>query len=321
MGYKKAIFCLFLACLIWVGQACSLKKEEGLKLALLPVEDNFPFFVAEEEGLFKKAGLKVELIPVNSARDRDILIQGKSVDGIEADIIAASLLRKGGTHVKIISLAMGATPEEGRFVLLLRPGSPIASPQGLKGATLGISENTIIEYVADRMLELSGVNPGEVQKVAVPQIPERLQLLLAGRLEAAVLPDPFATLAEQKGCRVLLDDSKMGTNLSQSVIIFREDSLKAKGQSVKKLLQIYNEAARMVSENPGKYYDLFLEKARIPGELKGVYLTPKYSPAQLPGRGEVEEVQRWMMAKGLLPQPYSYEELVDGSYLPGDTAK
>ncbi|WP_258360291.1 ABC transporter substrate-binding protein [Moorella sulfitireducens] len=321
MNGKSLRFFLFILLLVFVVSGCSKPAGkagggESLKLGLIPVEDNFPFFVAEAEGLFSRAGLEVELVPFNSARDRDLALQAKSIDGEVADIVATALLRKGGTPVKIVSLTMGSTPAEGRFALVARPGTNIGRPEQLEGVTVGISENTIIEYVADRLLEGAGVDPGSVQKVAVPQIPERLQLLLGGRLEAALLPDPFATLAEKKGGRVILDDTKIDRNLSQVVLIFREETLKEKGPAIKKLLEVYAEAAGLVSSNADKYRELFVARARIPEELKDTYLSPKFSPPRLPAETEVTDVQQWMVAKKLLPAAYGYDELVDPTFVP-----
>jgi NitT/TauT family transport system substrate-binding protein len=318
---KKVVAILLLLSLALVAAGCGGgggggQEEEPLKLGLIPVEDNFPFFVAEQEGLFVKAGLKVELVSFNSARDRDLALQSQSIDGEVADIVATALLRKGGTPVKIVSLTMGASPAEGRFALVTRPGSAISRPEQLKGATIGVSENTIIEYVADRLLQGAGVDPGTVQKVAVPQIPERLQLLLGGRLEAALLPDPFATLAEKKGGRVLLDDTRIKRNISQVALIFREEALQEKAGTIGKLLQVYGEAAAMVGGHSDQYRELFINKARIPADLKDTYLAPEYSPPRLPAKDDVAGVLEWMVAKKLLPAAYSYQELVDTTFVP-----
>lgn len=321
MKIKGLALLLLLIFLIPVVAGCSSPPGRGsdqeisLKLGLIPVEDNFPFFVAEKEGLFAKAGLKVEMVPFNSARDRDLALQSGSIDGEVADIVATALLRKGGTPVKIVSLTMGASPAEGRFALLARPGADINSPGQLKGRTVGISENTIIEYVADGLLREGGVDPGAVQKIAVPQIPERLQLLLGGKLDAALLPDPFASLAARKGARVILDDTKINRNLSQVVLIFREEAINQKTPAIKKLLQVYAEAASLIARNPSAYQELFIEKARIPAELRDTYLAPHYSPPQLPRQEEVAAVMDWMVAKKLLPAPYKYEDLVDPDFV------
>lgn len=41
---------------------------ETLRMALLPVLDVLPFHVAQQNGYFDQAGVKVELIPVKSAQ-------------------------------------------------------------------------------------------------------------------------------------------------------------------------------------------------------------------------------------------------------------
>ena len=133
--------------------------------------------------------------------------------GVEGDLLAVALIRQGGTPVKAVSLAMGTTPEEGRFAMLAAPGT-IESVDELKGKKIAISKNTIIEYVADQMLLAKGIKPQEVQKVNIAKMPLRAEMLLQGEVTAAVLPDPLAVHAELKGAKVLVDDTKLSDNIS-----------------------------------------------------------------------------------------------------------
>lgn len=313
---KRLLFVIVILAIIVVPLGCSRSaKDDAIKLGLIPVEDNFPFFIAEKENLFSRAGLNVELVVFNSARDRDIALQSKNIDGEVADIIATVLMFNSGTPVKIVSLTMGSTPEEGRFALLTAPGSGIKGPSQLSGASIGISENTIIEYVTDGLLKEAGLSPDSVKKIAIPQIPERLQLLLSDKIDAALLPDPFASLAEQKGALAVLDDTKSEKNLSQVVLVFREEVIGQKAEMIAKLLQVYSEAAKLASENPEAYRDLFIEKARIPEDLRDIYLAPRYSYPQLPQEKDVEEVVSWMLAKGLISEPLEYCDIVETSFI------
>ncbi|MDN5347724.1 MAG: NitT/TauT family transport system substrate-binding protein [Clostridia bacterium] len=305
---------IFALALILLG--CNTKNNSEIKIGVIPVEDNFPFFVADAEGMFHKAGLKVELVPFNSARDRDLALQAGNIDGAVADIVASGLLRKAGVPVKIVCLTMGTTPAEGRFALLAKPGWKPQSIRDLKGKKVALSENTIIEYVTDRLLQEAGLEPEEVEKIPVPQIPERLHLLLAGKVEAALLPDPLASLAEKQGARTLLDDTKLKRNISQVVLVMSERTLSKYPQETKKLIQVYGEAARVVTAQPEKYRRLFIEKARLPQELQDTYLTPKFAPPRLPRPEEVSDVIEWMLKKGLITKPFSYTDLVSADFLP-----
>jgi len=316
-----AVFlCLLgLSCLVACRPEAAKDKEDksfSFKLGMLAIEDNLPFFVAEHDGLFKELGLDVELVPFNSARERDLALEAGKLDGQLADIVAAALLRKGGTRIKIVSLGLGATPQEGRFVLLAAPDSNITEVSQLKGLPIAVSQHTIIHYLTEEMLLQAGVSPEELSLQNIPDLKIRLEALLAGvGVKAALLPEPLASLAEKSGARPIIDDTKLPVNLSQTVILFREEILANRGSQVKKILQAYQEAAAKLNADPHRYRELIREKARVPKEVEDSYQLPRFSELTLPSEEMVQRVMNWMVKKGLLKQPYSYDELVARGYL------
>ena len=275
-----------------------------------------PFFAAEHDGLLKDGDVEVELIIFNSARERDIALEAGEIQGELADLLAAAFIRKGGVMVKVVSLALGATPQEGRFTLLAAPGSGISSPQHLRTTAIAVSQHTIIHYLAEEMLKEAGLDPAGIRLLNIPDLQMRFDVLLAGKdVKAALLPDPLATLAEMSGARVIIDDTKLESNLSQTVIIFREETLNKQPRAVVKVLQAYRKGALNLNNNPQKYKELVIDKARIPRPLEDTYRLPVYSPPQLPTREMVDRVMRWMTGKGLLSKPYTYEEIVAPNFI------
>ena len=71
----KKIFANAITMLIAVGMlvACAPATEVAtdapvtLKIAVLPIIDTLPMYVAQQEGLFAKHGVNVEFVPVASA--------------------------------------------------------------------------------------------------------------------------------------------------------------------------------------------------------------------------------------------------------------
>ena len=291
-------------------------KDVGktVKIGVLPIEDNLPFYVADKDGLYAKEGVQVELISFASATERDTALQAGQIDGEVADMVAVALLKKIGTDVKIASIGLGATPKEGRFAILSSPKSSINNLAGLKGGTLGVSENSIIDYVSDQMLLDQGVKLNDVKKLSIPKMPVRLDMLLSDQIDAACLPDPLAALAQAKGAHLLLDDTYR--NISQTVLLFRTKSIEENSEGIKAVVRVYGSAGQALSQNPDQYRTLFLEKAQIPPDLKGNYKTPTFSKLQLPTQEEVNSVMKWMVDKKLIPQAYSYQDLVDSNLLP-----
>ncbi|PKM82721.1 MAG: metal ABC transporter substrate-binding protein [Firmicutes bacterium HGW-Firmicutes-14] len=293
----------------------SEKKDQSLKIGVLYIEDNLPLFVAEAEKRFEKAGIDVALVPFPSAAERDAAIQAGQIDGEAADIVAASLLKKGGTDVRITSITLGVTPEEGRFVLLGSPDSEFNSVSDLADVDIAISENTIIEYITDMLLLRNGLEKDQIKKLGIPKMPIRLQMLVNNQVKAALLPDPLASLAEKQGARVILDDTMSDMNVSQVVMLFRKDSIDSKKESIKKLIDIYGEAAAALTQNPEQYRSLLIEKARIPEPVKNTYKSPTFSPPQAPSEQDVLNVVNWMVDKKLLDKPFTYDELVDDTLI------
>ncbi len=303
-----------LSVLLLSGCAGNASPEDTLKVGLLPNEEVLPLYVAEQEDLFEKQGVKIKIVNFQSAAERDAALQAGAVDGVEGDLLAVALIRQGGTPVKAVSLAMGATPAEGRFAMLAAPGTDIEA-EGLKGKKLAISKNTIIEYVADQMLLAKGIEPGEVQKVYIAKMPLRVENLLQGQVEAAVLPDPLASYAELKGAKVLVDDTKLSENISQSVFFFSDDAIKNKKASIEKFLHAYDQGAKAVTDKPENYRDLFKEKIQIPVELQETYPVPSFSSLQLPSKEDTQRVIDWLKSNKLLTEPYTYEDLVTNKCL------
>jgi len=312
-------------CLVVAISGCSTTKApdnnqatktvgKTVKIGVLPIEDNLPFYVAEQDGLYAKEGVQVELVSFASALERDTALQAGQIDGEVADLVAVALLKKIGTDVKIASIGLGATPKEGRFAILSSPKSTIRDMAGLKGATLGISQNSIIDYVSDQMLLDKGFILNDVNKLSIPKMPVRVDMLLSDQINAACLPDPLASLAQAKGAHLIIDDTYR--NISQTVFLFRTQSIQKNPEGIKAAVRVYGLAGQALSNNPDQYRNLFLEKAQVPAELNASYQTPTFSKLQLPTEEEIKSVMQWMVEKKLIPQAYSYQELVDSSLLP-----
>ncbi len=69
-----------------------------------------------------------------------------------------------------------ATAEYPVFRILAAKDSGITTVGDLKNVPIGISQGTVIEYMADRVLENAGLAPGEIAKIAVPKISDRTAL-------------------------------------------------------------------------------------------------------------------------------------------------
>lgn len=316
MKRKKHILIILIVMGLILSLGCSKEGQEEktalttVKIGVLPVEDTMPFIIGMEKGYFAQEKIKVELVPFQSAMEKESALQSGQLDGVITDLLVAALLKDSGLDIKITSLTSGVTPREGRFAIVTAPGKKITNLADLKGKKIGVSQNTIIEYVTDGILQEGGLAPQEVEKVLIPKLPVRLEMLLNGKIDAATFPDPLAAYAEAKGAVAFGDDTAQA-NLSQVVLVMDGDFIGEKEDVLKGFFAAYKKAVEEYNDDPEKYRDLLVKQARVPEEIQKDYSLPLFPAPSLPQEKEIADVIAWLQEKGVIKNNLSYGELVE----------
>ncbi len=282
-----------------------------IKIGTLPTEDALPLWVAEQEGLFKRAGLEVEITTFQAAQERDAAFASGAIDAYMGDIIASAGLEASGARVSMVTVMLGATAKEGRFGIVAKPGSKAKTLADLANVPVGTSSASIQEYVLDGLMAEAGVPADKVKKEVVAKVPVRFELLMNGKLEAAALPEPFLSLAVAQGAVLFADDTS-GANLTQTVLGVSDKYLAMPDGmlTAKKLLEVWDQAVDLINADPNAYRALLVDKARLPEPLKDTYAVNTYPKAAPPTQAEVDAVLAWMKTKKLLKAEVSYADLV-----------
>lgn len=286
-----------------------------LKIAVIPVIDTLPMFVAQAEGLFNKHGILVDFIPVASAPERDQMLQAGQADGTLNETLSVMFFNRDKIQMQAVRYGHMATEGSGHFFILASGTSGINDVNGLKGVDIGISQGTIIDYITTRLLEAQGFMADEIETISVPKIPDRMSLLASGELKAGVMPDPLASLAVQQGAKIILDDTS-NPKLGASVISFRKEVIDAHPDSIKAFLAAIEEAVGLINSDPGKYSGLLAEKKIVPQPLIGKYVIPKFPTKGVPSEAEFKDVLSWAKTKNLLSEDVSYKDSVNSAFLP-----
>lgn len=313
---KQMIVLLLVAGLVLTLAGCGGGQSRPLRVGMMPITDNLPFWVAQEKDYFQAQGLEVELIPFPSALERDSAFAAGQIDAAIGDLLAVATMNNAGTAVKAVAVGQGVVPGENRFAVLSAPDSGITTPEQLKNVPIALSLNTINQYITEQLLVAQGLNPGEIKFNSMPKLPIRMEALLTGQVQAATLPDPFATLAAINGARVVVDNSQ--NTVAQTVIIVRQETLDNKLEDLQGLVQAYTRAVEDLQDNPLQYRDLLAQKAQVPDavlEDPEGRLQLHFSPPVLPDVAGLETTIQWMLEHDLLQQELTCDDLVDGRVL------
>lgn len=103
----------------------------------------------------------------------------------------------------------------------------------MKEKKLAISRNTVIDFCTDLVLQKANIPLNEVDRVEINKIPLRLEMLRNGKIDATMLPDPFATIALQDGNKSIIDMQEMDVHVTGTA--FHEEVIEQK-RSDKELL-------------------------------------------------------------------------------------
>ncbi len=297
-----------------VSTATSSPVAPALRIGMLPIADTGPFYVAEVEGYFAEAGVAVELVPVASAAERDQLLITGRIDGAVSDLIAVALFNAEEPRIRIVRKARQAFSDSAQFSIMVPEDSGITSVGDLAGVEIAVSENSVIQYVTERLLQLEGLDPEDIRTINVPKIPVRFQLLEQGQVQAATLPDPLSSLAQLQGARVILDDSSH-PEISQSVIVFRVPVIEERPEAVRRVMAAYERAVAAIADRPEAYHNLLVEQGRVPDALRDQYRFPRLPEPSVPTPEEWQDAVEWAMGAGLLKAPVAYEAAVDGVFV------
>jgi NitT/TauT family transport system substrate-binding protein len=186
-------------------------QKTTLNVAVVPAVDSAGFFVALHEGLFAKEGLTIHYTPAASS-DTVINQQVAGQFDITGGNYVSYIQHYVDDHQPLEIIAEGSVMQAGTQAIYTMPNSKIKTLSELKGHLLGINAPLNINYLlAASVLTENGIPVNQVRFPSQPiPFPNMAAELAAGKIDAAAMPEPFATLAEQEYGAVQLTDLNQG---------------------------------------------------------------------------------------------------------------
>ena len=127
-----------------------------VRMGTMMTEDFLPGWVAAKEQMFP-ASVNVEVTEFQSAQELSAAMTAGEIDMAMTDPQVSASLTAGGTPVRMRWIALGATPQQGIFGIMVGPDSAIKTADQLRGASIGVGSNTVPEYVMDKLLEIKAL--------------------------------------------------------------------------------------------------------------------------------------------------------------------
>ncbi len=319
MRNKTLSFALVLALLVALIPSVAPTQAQDdvtIRFAVMPVLDVLPFFVAEQAGYFAEAGIKVEGVPVSGPIERDQVFMAGAANAMLTDLMGVAIFNQDEPQMQVVAQARRAYPDAPMFRILAAPGSDIATPEDLKGVEIAISQNTIIQYLTQRILERAGLSVDDLVYRPEPNIPVRFQLLMEGAIPAANLPDPLAQAAIQAGAVLVADDTVLAEEeFSQSVLSVSTALVEENPEAVQAFVAAWMRAAEDLNTNPEAYRDLWMEKTNVPDSVKDSYTFPPFPVYAITTESAWDDTVGWLVELDIVDKAADYAASVNPTFV------
>src|ERR1700686_1825754 len=282
-----------------------------------------PELVAYQEGLFEREGLIIEWADRDEAGVKTADTSLTDVKGADPFVSHATLFEQGkadmynacewGNYCRVGATA--GSRQIGRRAIVtygaiaVRPDSPVYTPQQIAGRSVGAPFYAGTHYLAPHTL--GGFLPRD--QINVCRAPagsrNRFNLMMKGEIEATTLTEPYITLAEKKGCRIICSALFHGTEVA---------SQRVDAETYAAFNRAVREAVRRINADKGAYLHYFIDyHAATDPEIAALKVEDLRAsrlvvcdPAPIP-LDEMERTFDWLKSWGMLEETASPLALVN----------
>jgi NitT/TauT family transport system substrate-binding protein len=275
----------------------NLETKVKPRLAIMNAVHDLPVLVARDKGFFRDEGLDIEFVTTpgmaqvttshsvkfDSVFDRplDSVFNEGGIDqyrmcewGIMKRAVEAEC--SGLRRRKIV--ALGASMS--KFAIAVAPDSEIYEPEMLKNREIAVTPNNGSHFTTLKMME-GFLKPEHVKTTAAGSMPKRLEALKQGKVAAVSLMEPWISVAQKMGLRILIESHSTRSEAAS-------DDLD--GKTLAAMFRAQARAVKEIEKDPTPYVHYFIRET-------GGLLEPK-------------DFQSWRLLHAA-PQPYTRERWDD----------
>jgi NitT/TauT family transport system substrate-binding protein len=174
----------------------------AVDVGVLPIADVAPLYLGRKRGFFADENLEVTPHVIGGGEMVPSVVSGDFEFGW-SNTTTLIVARSKGLPLRILSRGVrgGARPTESSADILVRRDGPIAAPKDLEGRTISVAAlRSVSTLTANTALEKRGVDISKLRYIEIP-FPQAIPALESGRVAAAYVAEPFATLGLRAGHR------------------------------------------------------------------------------------------------------------------------
>ena len=289
------------------------------QVAVMNAVHDLPVLVARDQGFFKDEGLDLEFVTTpgmaqvttshfvkfDSVFDRplDSVFNDGGIDqyrmcewGIMKRAVEANT--QGLRQRKIV--ALGASMS--KFAIVVSPSSQIYEPEMLKDKPIAVTPNNGSDFTTLKMIE-GFLEPKHVKRTNAGSMLKRLEAVRDGKVAAASLMEPWISVAQKWGMRILIESHSTRAEAAG-------DDTDA--ETLKKMFRAQSRAVEVLEKDPRPYVHYLVRETGgllKPEEFQHWRLL--HGPVAPYTRERWDDTYRWTVKWNMTVPGATYENTVD----------
>ena len=275
----------------------NIQKPKKTQVAIMNAVHDLPVLVARDKGFFKDEGLDIEFVttpgmaqvttshavkfdsvfdrPLDSAYNDGGIDQFRMCEwGIMKRAVEAAA--EGLRRRKIV--ALGASMSS--FAIVVSRDSKAYEPEQLKDQPIAVTPNNGSHFTTLKLME-GFLAPEHIKTTTAGSMPKRLQALREGQVAAVSLMEPWISVAQKQGLRILIESHSTRSEAASDDM---------DGATLAAMFRAQARAVEVLDKDPTPYVHYFV--------------------AETGGLLEPHELQTWRLLHAA-PQPYTRERFED----------
>lgn len=286
------------------------RDSMALHVALMPVQDCLPFYLAERAGIYKRLGLDVRFHTLQAQLDTDTALLRKHVHLAYSDLARAIMIQQTDTF-DLRAIASSPTVLQ----LITTQRSRVRNLNQLKERMVAVARHSITDFWSDRLTDSAHMAQADIFRPQINDVRIRIDMLCNGTMDAVFLPDPYATEAILRGNNKNFSTEglspQLGAFLTPTWVL--HDSTRT--AQLYLLFEGYQEAVRLTKEKHGLRDSipvLLHTLCQIPDSLTDTIncSLPPFPTLMRPSKQDADAALRWLDTRGKAQKGYTTDTLI-----------
>ncbi|WP_369373012.1 ABC transporter substrate-binding protein [Promicromonospora sp. Populi] len=283
----------------------------AVTVGVIPIVDVAPIYLGVQEGIFEEHGLDVTLeLAQGGAAIVPAVVSDEYQFGFSnvTSLLAASV---EGLPLKVVAPGnfTTGTPGEDFGGVVVPEDSDIEDAADLAGATVAVNTlNNIGDTTVRKVVDDAGGDPADVEFVELG-FPDMPAAVAGGQVDAAWIVEPFLTVAQQQGARVVTSNFAETDPDLLVAAYFTSDQLIAEDpETVEAFTAAMEESLTFAEENPDATRAVLGEYTEIDPAVTEALILPRFA-------GELDESSLQLLADlgleyGMFDEPVDVSQLL-----------